>query len=52
MVATESMMMSDLIAQLQDIAQDAKAWPFAEARALAARMEKTGAKDTVLFETG
>ena len=27
------------------------AWPFAEARALAA-MEKTGAKDAILFETG
>ena len=45
-------MMNDVIAQLQEIAQDAKAWPFAEARALAARMEKIGAKDTVLFETG
>ena len=52
MVLIESMMMSEVIAQLQDIAQDAKAWPFAEARALAARMERTGAKDTVLFETG
>ena len=31
MVVMESMMMSDVIAQLQDIAQDAKAWPFAEA---------------------
>ena len=45
-------MMNELIAQLQEIAQDAKAWPFAEARALAVRMEKIGAKDTVLFETG
>ena len=45
-------MMDDVIAKLQEIAQDAKAWPFAEARALAARMEKTGVKDTVLFETG
>ena len=44
--------MNDVIAQLQEIAQDAKAWPFAEARALAARIEKIGAKDTVLFETG
>ena len=52
MVIIESMMMNDVIAQLQDIAQDAKAWPFAEARTLAARMEKSGAKDTVLFETG
>ena len=52
MIATESFIMIDKIAQLRDIAQDAKAWPFAEARALAARMEKTGAKDTVLFETG
>ena len=52
MVPTESIKMNDTIAQLRDIAQDAKAWPFAEARALAARMEKTGPKATVLFETG
>ena len=45
-------MMNDVIAKLKDIAQDAKAWPFSEARGLAARMEKTGAKDTVIFETG
>ena len=44
--------MTDLIANLKAIAGDAKAWPFAEARALASRMEKKGAKDTVLFETG
>ena len=31
----------------------ATAWPFAEARALASRMEKLdGSKDVVLFETG
>ena len=52
MVGMESIIMSDVIAQLHDIAQDAKAWPFAEARALAVRMEKTGPKGTVLFETG
>ena len=45
-------MMNEVIAQLQDIAQDTKAWPFAEARVLAARMEKLGVKDKVLFETG
>ena len=46
-------MMSELTAQLQEIATDAKAWPFAEARALASRMEKLdGSKDEVLFETG
>jgi len=44
--------MTDLIADLKAIASDAKAWPFVEARALASRMEKQGAKDTVLFETG
>ena len=45
--------MNELIAQLQEIATDVKAWPFAEARALASRMEKLGgAKDEVLFETG
>jgi len=52
MPVIESIKMNEVIAQLQEIAQDAKAWPFAEARALAARMEKIGAKDTVLFETG
>jgi lysyl-tRNA synthetase class 1 len=47
------MMMSEITAQLQEIATDAKAWPFAEARALAGRMKKLdNAKDEVLFETG
>ena len=46
-------MMSEVTAKLQEIATDAKAWPFVEARALASRMEKLdGAKDEVLFETG
>ena len=49
----ESPMMNEVIAQLREYAEDAKAWPFAEARALAARMDKSAAqKDTVLFETG
>jgi lysyl-tRNA synthetase class 1 len=47
------MMMGDLTANLQEIASNAKAWPFAEARALASRLDKMGnAKDEVLFETG
>jgi len=45
--------MSDLTANLQEIASNAKAWPYAEARALASRLDKMGdAKDEVLFETG
>ena len=45
--------MSELTAQLKEIATDVKAWPFAEARALASRMKKLdGSKDEVLFETG
>ncbi|MAB03178.1 MAG: lysine--tRNA ligase, partial [Candidatus Puniceispirillum sp.] len=47
------MMMSDLTANLHEIASNAKAWPFAEARALASRLDKMGdTKDEVLFETG
>ena len=43
-------MMNEVIAQLREYAEDAKAWPFAEARALAARMDKSAAqKDTVLI---
>ena len=45
--------MSDLTTNLQEIASNAKAWPFAEAGALASRLDKMGdAKDEVLFETG
>ena len=44
--------MEEEVARLQDFAQDVKAWPFAEARALAARMDKVNAKEFVLFETG
>ena len=46
--------MSDLTARLQEIATDAKAWPFAEARALAGRLDKMrdANKGEVLFETG
>ncbi len=44
--------MSELTAQLQEIATDTKAWPFAEARALASRMKNLRVvKDEVLFET-
>ena len=52
MVSTESVMMNEVIAQLRDFAKDARAWPFAEARALAARIDKSGNTDPVLFETG
>ena len=46
-------MMSELTAKLQEIANNAKAWPFAEARVLAKRMENLGGvKAEVLFETG
>ncbi len=45
--------MSDLTANLHEIASNAKAWPFAEARALASRLDKMGdTKDEVVFETG
>ncbi|MFN3233248.1 MAG: lysine--tRNA ligase [Alphaproteobacteria bacterium] len=38
---------------LRDIALDSKAWPFAEARKILDRLEKTGGgKGDVLFETG
>ena len=45
--------MNDLTANLHEIASNAKAWPFAEARALASRLDKMGdTKDEVVFETG
>ena len=45
---------SSLHAQFHELAQDAKAWPFAEARAVIKRLEKSGDDDTrpVVFETG
>ncbi|MGF1544508.1 MAG: lysine--tRNA ligase [Parvularculaceae bacterium] len=36
----------------RDAIDAAKAWPFAEARALAKRMAKVGPKDAVIFQTG
>ena len=44
--------MTDAVSALREIASDAKAWPFAEARNLLQRLEKTGGKDEVVFETG
>ena len=44
--------MTDAVSALKDIANDAKAWPFAEARTLMKRLEKTGAGDDIIFETG
>ncbi len=47
--------MTDLTASMMEIASDAKAWPFAEARDLARRLEQAGMagdKDEVVFETG
>ena len=42
-----------LMTDLHDIAMDSKAWPFAEARKILDRLEKTGGgRDDVLFETG
>ncbi|AWZ03191.1 lysine--tRNA ligase [Rhodobiaceae bacterium] len=41
------------LAELQDLGQSAKAWPFEEARKLVKRLEKRGSdKGEVLFETG
>jgi lysyl-tRNA synthetase class 1 len=39
------------VAQLQEVAEDSKAWPFEEARKIVARL-KTHPKDEVIFETG
>ena len=44
--------MTDTVSALREIASDAKAWPFAEARNLLQRLEKIGGKDEVVFETG
>ncbi len=45
--------MTDLQTTMMEIANDAKAWPFAEARSLAQRLKKSGGqKDTIIFETG
>ena len=44
--------MTDAVSALKDIANEAKAWPFAEARTLVQRLEKRGFKDEVVFETG
>jgi lysyl-tRNA synthetase class 1 len=44
--------MTDAVSALREIASDANAWPFAEARNLLQRLEKTGGKDEVVFETG
>jgi len=45
---------SSLHAQFHELAKDAKAWPFAEARAMIKRLEKSGDDQTrpVVFETG
>ena len=41
------------LAELQDLGQSAKAWPFEEARKLVKRLEKSGSdKGEILFETG
>ena len=44
----------DMMQKLKSVAEDAKAWPFAEARALQARLAKMSIDDTkpILFETG
>ena len=44
--------MTDLAAELKAVASDAKAWPFAEARDLAKRLDGMGHQGEVLFETG
>lgn len=47
--------MTDVTAAMMEIASDAKAWPFAEARDLVKRLDKAGpagTKEEVIFETG
>ena len=44
--------MTDFAAELKAVASDAKAWPFAEARDLAKRLDGMGHQGEVLFETG
>ncbi|MEC7238202.1 MAG: lysine--tRNA ligase, partial [Pseudomonadota bacterium] len=44
--------MTDIAAELKAVASDAKAWPFAEARDLAKRLDGMGHQGEVLFETG
>ena len=44
--------MTDLAAELKAVASDAKAWPFAEARDLAKRLDGMAHQGEVLFETG
>jgi len=39
-------------AELQEAAQNSKAWPFEEARKVVKRYQKSGYPETVLFETG
>lgn len=40
------------IANLDTVVQDAKSWPFAEARGLIKRLDKLGHQGSVVFETG
>ena len=44
--------MTDLTSQLKEIASNAKAWPFAEARELSKRLDQMNHSGEVLFETG
>jgi lysyl-tRNA synthetase, class I len=43
---------TDLDPDMLDAATRARAWPFEEARKLLKRIERTGKKEPVLFETG
>jgi lysyl-tRNA synthetase class 1 len=39
-------------ADLRELAERSNAWPFEEARKIVARLQRTGIKDEVIFETG
>src|ERR1700737_3886751 len=39
-------------ADLRELAERSTAWPFEEARKIVARLQRTGIKDEVIFETG
>ena len=47
-----SNMDANISQHIADLARDAKAWPYAEARALQARLEKMDHSGDVIFETG
>lgn len=52
MSATAALFRHDITDEMVDAAEKSKAWPFAEARKVVKRYQKTGFPETVIFETG